>query len=145
MYGPMMRALLEDRFQLKIHSETRELPVYALTTVRGGTELTPSKAGSCVAIDPKSVLQTPPGPNYCGRFQMTRGAVRTADAKGITVAEFAMRVFRDSLDRPVIDRTGIAGLFDIHLEFSASEIAAAGASTTTRLHRFSRRFRNSWA
>ena len=37
-----------------------------------------------------------------------------------------MRVFRDSLDRPVIDRTGIAGLFDIHLEFSASEIAAAG-------------------
>ena len=126
MYGPMMRALLEDRFQLKLHTETRELPVYSLTVTRGGTKLTPSKAGSCVAIDPKSVLQTPPGPNYCGRFQMTRGAVRMADANGMTVAEFSSRVFRDSLDRPVIDRTGIAGLFDIHLEFSASEIAAAG-------------------
>ena len=34
MYGPMMRALLEDRFQLKIHSETRELPVYSLTVTR---------------------------------------------------------------------------------------------------------------
>jgi uncharacterized protein (TIGR03435 family) len=125
MYGPMMRALLEDRFQLKIHSETRGLPVYAFTVARSGTKLTPSTPGSCVAIDIKSVLKVPPGPNYCGRFQMTRGAVRVADAKGITMAEFAARVFRDTLDRPVIDRTGIAGLFDIHLEFSGSEIAVA--------------------
>jgi uncharacterized protein (TIGR03435 family) len=131
MYGPMMRSLLEDRFQLKIHSEIRELPVYALSVARGGAKLTPSKPGSCVAIDPKSVLQTPPGPNYCGRFQMTRGAVRTADATGITVAEFAMRVFRDSLDRPVIDRTGIAGLFDIHLEFSGVDDDNAAPSIFT--------------
>jgi uncharacterized protein (TIGR03435 family) len=125
MYGPMMRALLEDRFQLKIHTETRELPVYALTVARGGAKLTPSKPGSCVAIDLKSVLKASPGPNYCGRFQMTRGAVRMADANGMTVAEFSSRVFRDTLDRPVVDRTGIAGLFDIHLEFSGAEITAA--------------------
>ena len=124
MYGPMMRALLEDRFGLKIHSEIRELPVYALTAARGGATLIPSKPGSCVAIDVKSVLQTPPGPNYCGRFEMKRGAVWIADAKGMTVAEFAARVFRDTLDRPVIDRTSIAGLFDIHLEFSDLENSA---------------------
>src|SRR5665213_3398749 len=53
MYGPMMRALLEDRFQLKIHSETRELPVYALSAARGGAKLTASKPGSCVPIDIK--------------------------------------------------------------------------------------------
>jgi uncharacterized protein (TIGR03435 family) len=121
MYGPMMRALLEDRFGLKIHSEIRELPVYALTAVRGGAKLTPSKPGSCVAIDVKSVLQAPPGPNYCGRFEMKRGAVWIADAKGMTVSEFAARVFRDAVERPVIDRTSIAGLFDIHLEFSGLE------------------------
>ncbi len=128
MYGPMMRALLEDRFQLKIHSEMRELPVYALTVARGGGKLTPSKPGSCVALDPKSVLKTPPGPDYCGRFQMTRGAARVADAKGMTIGEFSARVFRDTADRPVIDRTGIAGLFDIHLEFSAAAIATAGGA-----------------
>jgi uncharacterized protein (TIGR03435 family) len=128
MYGPMMRALLEERFQLKIHSEIRELPVYALTVGRGGAKLTPSKPGSCVAIDIKSVLQAPPGPNYCGRFQTTRGAVRTADAQGITVAAFSMRLFRDMPDRPVVNRTGIAGLFDIHLEFSAPEITTAAGS-----------------
>jgi uncharacterized protein (TIGR03435 family) len=76
MYGPMLRALLEDRFGLKIHSEIRELPVYALTAAGGGAKLTPSKPGSCVVIDMKSVLKAPPGPNYCGRFEMTRGAVR---------------------------------------------------------------------
>jgi uncharacterized protein (TIGR03435 family) len=125
MYGPMMRALLEDRFGLKIHSEIRELPVYALTAVRGGAKLTPSKPGSCVAIDVKSVLQAPPGPNYCGRFEMKRGAVWIADAKGMTVSEFAARVFRDAVERPVIDRTSIAGLFDIHLEFSGPENSAS--------------------
>src|ERR1700722_13417299 len=46
MYGPMLRALLEDRFELKIHSEIRELPVYALIAARGGTKLTPSKPSS---------------------------------------------------------------------------------------------------
>jgi uncharacterized protein (TIGR03435 family) len=131
MYGPMMRALLEDRFGLKIHSEIRELPVYALTAARGGAKLTPSKPGSCVAIDVKSVLQAPPGPNYCGRFDMTRGTVRIADAKGITVAGFAARVFRDTLDRPVIDKTGIAGLFDIHLEFSGVDDDSAAPSIFT--------------
>jgi uncharacterized protein (TIGR03435 family) len=124
MYGPMTRALLEDRFGLKLHSEIRELPIYALTAARGGAKLTPSKPGSCVAIDIKSVLKAPPGVNYCGRFEMKRGTVWIADAKGMTVTEFAARVFRNTLDRPVIDRTGIAGLFDIRLEFSGLEISA---------------------
>ena len=124
MYGPMTRALLEDRFGLKIHSEMRELPTYTLTAARGGAKLTPSKPGSCVAIDVKSVLKAPPGTNYCGRFEMKHGAVWIADAKGMTLTEFAARVFRDTLDRPVIDRTNIQGLFDIHLEFSDLEKSA---------------------
>jgi uncharacterized protein (TIGR03435 family) len=39
MRGPMLQALLEDRFQLKIHRETREVPVYALTVAKGGLKL----------------------------------------------------------------------------------------------------------
>jgi uncharacterized protein (TIGR03435 family) len=100
MYGPMMRALLDDRFGLKIHDEIRELPVYALTAARGGAKLTPLNPGSCVAIDVKTVLKAPPDANYCGRFEMKRGAVRIGDAKGMTLAEFAARVFRDTLEGP---------------------------------------------
>ena len=44
----MLQSLLEDRFQLKIHRETRELPVYALVPARGGLKLPPPKEGSCV-------------------------------------------------------------------------------------------------
>ena len=38
MYGPMMQSLLEDRFALKIHKETRQQPVYALTIAKNGAE-----------------------------------------------------------------------------------------------------------
>ena len=44
---PMLQALLEDRFKLKIHRETRELPVYLLTVAKGGPKLKQSKEGSC--------------------------------------------------------------------------------------------------
>ena len=39
MLGPMLRALLEDRFRSKIHRETREIPVYDLTVARGGLKM----------------------------------------------------------------------------------------------------------
>ncbi len=54
MNGPMLQALLEDRFKLKVHRETREIPVYALTVAKAGPEphplgpkLHPFKEGSC--------------------------------------------------------------------------------------------------
>ena len=44
----MLQSLLEDRFQLKIHRETRDLPVYALVAAKGGLKLPPPKEGGCV-------------------------------------------------------------------------------------------------
>ena len=43
----MLQSLLEDRFQLKIHRETRELPVFDLVTAKGGLKLPPPKEGGC--------------------------------------------------------------------------------------------------
>ena len=51
MAGPMMQALLEDRFKLKIHRETKEGAVFFLTSAKGGVKLEPTKEGSCEAID----------------------------------------------------------------------------------------------
>jgi uncharacterized protein (TIGR03435 family) len=39
MLGPMMQALLEDRFKVKVHRETRQIPVYLLTVEKGGLKL----------------------------------------------------------------------------------------------------------
>jgi len=45
--------------------------------------------------------------------------------KEVTITEFIARVLR-TLDRPVIDRTGLAGRFDIHFEFASTESLDAG-------------------
>jgi uncharacterized protein (TIGR03435 family) len=50
MRGPMLQALLGDRFKLKVHRETREAPVYVLTVAKSGSKLKPFKEGSCVSL-----------------------------------------------------------------------------------------------
>ena len=51
MRGPMMQALLEERFQLKIHRQTKEVPAYLMTVAKGGLKLQPTVEGSCVPFD----------------------------------------------------------------------------------------------
>ena len=42
----MLQSLLEDRFQLRVHRESREMPVYALVPARGGLKLPSPREGS---------------------------------------------------------------------------------------------------
>jgi bla regulator protein blaR1 len=119
MQGPMLQALLEDRFKLKIHRETREVPVYALTTAKGGAKLKRFEEGSCTAMPLAYPLPAlPPGQRFC----KVRVALinPTVDAEGSTLTEFS-KLLELVFDRPVIDTTGITGRFDIHLEFARDE------------------------
>ena len=116
MQGPMLQALLEDRFQLKIHRETQEVPVYALTVAQSGSKLEPFTEGSCTPMPLTVPLPAlAPGQENC----KVRVGVRppAVDAQGSTLAEFS-QLLSLALDRPVIDRTGITGKFNIHLEFA---------------------------
>ena len=119
MQGPMLQALLEDRFKLKIHRETREGPVYALTLANGGSRLKPFEEGSCTRMPWTFPLPAPaPGQRYC----KTKISLRSpsVDAEGSTLSEFS-KLLNLVLDRPVVDKTGITRRFDIHLEFSPDE------------------------
>lgn len=113
MSGPMLQALLEERFHLKIHRETREGPVYFLTVARGRPKLHSFTEGSC------KPWPTPPPPQltkeYCGR--MIYGLKPAVEAQGVTLDDFSS-LLRLVVGRPVIDKTGVAGRFDIHVEFS---------------------------
>jgi uncharacterized protein (TIGR03435 family) len=51
MYGPMLQSLLEDRFRLKVHRETKQGPVYLLTLAKDGPKLHSTKEGTCVITD----------------------------------------------------------------------------------------------
>lgn len=127
MFGPMLQMLLEDRFHLKVHRETRELPVYVLTVSKGGTKLQPTKEGSCVPVDLNHANDRVP--NFCGRMTgKPNGLHITDDAYGMTMGEIAGKFLSNRLDRPVIDKTGLAGLFDAHIEF-ARDMAVADAAS----------------
>ncbi len=123
MFGPMLQVLLEDRFKLRVHRETRELPVYTMTVAKGGLKIRPSKEGSCVPVDLNHADQ--PSPNWCGRMTGKGSGLRVIDdAYGMSMAEIASKFLANRLDRPVIDETGISGLFDAHLEFTRDSVAA---------------------
>jgi len=116
MRGPMLQALLGDRFQLKIHRENREAPVYFLTVAKGGPKgLHPAEEGKCTVRDRNDPLSQRPLPDahLCGLFYPSAGKQGT-DVFGVTMADLC-RQFTVLSDRTVIDRTGIAGKFDIHL------------------------------
>jgi uncharacterized protein (TIGR03435 family) len=87
MQGPMLQALLEDGFKLKIHRETREVPVYVLTAAQGGSLLKPFTEGSCTPMPLTVPLPAlAPGQEYCKVRVGMRPAV---DAQGSTLAEFS--------------------------------------------------------
>ena len=124
MMGPMMQALLEDRFHLKIHHQTGEGPVYFLSVAHGGPKLHPFVEGSCVlrTSSPPSALQ--PGQEYCESL-MGGGSSASVEDQGVMLDYFSRQLL-GVLDRPVIDKTGITGRFDIHVQFSREGTKMAG-------------------
>jgi uncharacterized protein (TIGR03435 family) len=123
MQGPMLQALLEDRFKLKIHRETREVPVYTVTVAKGGPKLLPFKVGSCVPM-PTPPARPEPGQKVCGEARMggkgTIPPTMNVELPGVSLDEWS-KYLGGLLDRPVIDKTGITGLFDFHMEFVLDE------------------------
>jgi uncharacterized protein (TIGR03435 family) len=144
----MLRTLLADRFRLVAHAETRELPVYAMVLAgsdrRLGPQLHPSGPECALPKGPPGVPPPPPppaGPATIGRplpitaiitsrcpliaFRTTSGSHWSL--REITMAGLAQRLI-EPLGRPVLDRTGLAGAFDVDLTFTPDN-AVVDAST----------------
>jgi uncharacterized protein (TIGR03435 family) len=94
----MLQSLLADRFKVKVHRETRTLPVYALTIAGNGPKMPRATVG-----DPTN------GATSWGRRNVT--------AKGSPIEALA-RMLSDMLMRPVLDRTGLKDIYDIKLDFA---------------------------
>jgi uncharacterized protein (TIGR03435 family) len=136
MSGPMLQALLEDCFKLKTHRETREVPAYGLSIAKGGSKLQPFKEGSCITLDPiQPSFPIKADDKVCGldfaRLEVRNGRNFTREVHGITLDQFSL-LLGSILNRPVINKTGLTGLFDFSLEYSADETTpgtpAAGSS-----------------
>jgi len=126
MEGPMLRRLLEERFRLALHRETRQLPVYMLSVGKTGPKLQPSKEGSCTPYatsSPPPVARPGDPPQvFCG-FQHVPmdGLNRILEAKGVSMTALATnlsRTYTATLGRNVINGTGLTGAFDFHLAWA---------------------------
>jgi bla regulator protein blaR1 len=110
----MMRKLLADRFGLAFHHDTRELPVYELRIGKNGPKLAKSSAG-----DGHTEL-------YFSRTSKSSAGM-TVHARNATMAGLA-KLLQSNLQRPVVDRTGLAGSFDFTMDFTDTVKAGDAAS-----------------
>ncbi len=94
----MLRALLADRFQLILHREMKETPVYALTLAKKGSKLQPAKG------DGESGMRLEGGRMTFKSYSMAQ------------LADFFSKL--RTVDRPVLDSTGLPGSFDFAVQFA---------------------------
>jgi uncharacterized protein (TIGR03435 family) len=127
----MLQSLIADRFEMKMHRETKDLPVYTLTVGKGGSKMKES------ALDE----ETGEGPGGRGAVNVGasggRAGVALSFGRGssfvfadnkIVATKLTMVSFVDTLgrflDRPVVDATGLTGNYDFELPFTPEDYRA---------------------
>jgi uncharacterized protein (TIGR03435 family) len=122
----MWRTLLADRFKLRLHRETRELPIYDLTTVKSGPKLLAAKEAGCVSFPPGTQPHYVPGKVDCGYvsgpFSGYPAGLLRIEGRKVHMADL-IRELAFVLDRPVLDKTGFTGEFDLNLSFTPDGVS----------------------
>ena len=114
----MLQVLLADRFRLKIHPEQREETVYHLVVARGGLRMEKKTNENCVRADRTHPGEAPSNP--CGNNIIRR----KGNHLEWIVTNNDMQHMVGALGvngHPVIDKTGVTGTFDLHVEFAATQ------------------------
>jgi uncharacterized protein (TIGR03435 family) len=141
--GPMLQTLLADRFKLQVHTETRELPVFALVLARADRKLGPKmgptdvdcqaimdaqKRGDGAPPFPPSApappnLDAPPPP--CSMMMMMGIASSRLRSGGMTLPQLVSNLSQ-ATGRPVLDRTGLSGYYTVDVEYAREPGAGNG-------------------
>jgi len=126
----MLLPLLADRFQLKVHTETKILPVYELVVAKGGpklTEVTPPPpspdAGNPPYGAPPPSLPPLPDPSK-GPVALGFGSmmIRNGELTGRGVAlPVLVNMLAQQLNRTVLDKTGLTGKYDMTLKWTPED------------------------
>jgi uncharacterized protein (TIGR03435 family) len=122
----MLRSLLRDRFRLRVHTETRDLPAYALVLTRRDGKPGPQLRESTVACPTGPATDAEPD-RWCGI--RTSGGVMTG--RGASTGLLAGNLSgKAEVDRFVTDRTGLTGRYDFRLEYSTAFPQSPDAGAT---------------
>jgi uncharacterized protein (TIGR03435 family) len=128
-FRDMLQTLLIDRFQMKAHRETKELPVYALGVAKSGlklTELSPDPQSNDSDQRPVAITGSGRGGNVA--IDLGSGSAFSLGPNGFEAKKITMATFADMLtrftDRAVVDLTGLKGSYDFGLELSPEDRTA---------------------
>ena len=138
---PMLRTLLAERFRLRVHSEMRELPAFVLTVARRdrrlGSQIRPTEV-DCTKPNQLTVDQIraqardgwpPCGMTYTVQY-VAQAATGLANRMRVRRSAISMKDFaialQTSVDRPVVDGTGLEGRFDAEYSYATATDIAAG-------------------
>ena len=128
----MLRALLAERFKLVVHRETRDLPIYALVIARKdgrlGPRLRPSNV-DCSAASSDRPTAPPAADGFVAEpCKGLRNVPGKATGRAVTIPTLARLMSGWGDDhRPVEDRTGLTGNFDIDLDWTPDRPLPADA------------------
>jgi uncharacterized protein (TIGR03435 family) len=114
----MLQSLLADRFQLVVHTETKEAPIFELSVTKTGPKFHEATPGDTFASGVKGLdgLSHPGFPMMTGPGQLT--------GQGVTISS-VIDVLSQTLHRPVVDKSGLTGEYDISLQWTPDSVAAA--------------------
>jgi uncharacterized protein (TIGR03435 family) len=106
----MLQALLADRFKLTLHHETKEVPAYVLAIAKDGPKLRENTYRNGVTGPDGLVYGGVPGVFFTGPHQLSGQRTRLEPFVGLLSGQ---------LGRPVVDKTGLTGVYDFTLDWLA--------------------------
>jgi len=118
-----LQSLLEERFRLKTHRDTRELPIYELSIGKGGSKAKLSEDQSPYRPPEPGAAQPPPAQRggAMPRFSMRVGR-GSLEAVSVDVSNI-VQTLASVLGRTVVDKTGLKGLYDVKLQWTPDPVA----------------------
>src|SRR5215475_8727508 len=143
----MVQSLLEERFQLRTHWSTQDLPVYDLAVAKDGLKLKksenqtqlPPPAGNPVLHCSRKPGGPPPLPapstGSSGGTEPRGPITTTFDSSGVSITSTSVMVstlvdfLQEYTDHPIINKTGLAGVYQFKLRFSPERLGVTQAAS----------------
>jgi uncharacterized protein (TIGR03435 family) len=124
----MLQSLLADRFKLKVHLESRQMPDYELVIAKGGPKLTEADASGA---PPANGFKGSDGKPVAGSFVRGIGMGKIT-AQNYGIPQFAANFLSQQLfglGRPVVDKTGLTGKYNFTLNWTPDTAAGSASSS----------------